>query len=58
MWLLAIFISIIIIGMMPLPFIILVVGGIVVFLVASFFEYRRMKKNGTWEDYKKWGLGL
>lgn len=58
MWLLALFITIIIFGMMPWPFIIFFGGCIIVFLVASFFEYRRMKKDGTWEDYKKWGLGL
>ena len=58
MWVLALLITIIMIGMMPLPFILLIGGAIIVFLVCSFFEYRKMKKDGTWEDYKKWGLGL
>ena len=53
MWILALLILIIMIGYMPMFFVTLIGGTIVVFLVCSYFEYRRMKKDGTWEEYKK-----
>jgi hypothetical protein len=53
MWILLLLILIIMIGYMPMFFVTLIGGTIVVFLVCSYFEYRRMKKDGTWEEYKK-----